>query len=324
MKLLRKLNFIFLVVITFSCFFNNCKAATKEDVIAAINKTYIVGDETFRLPQNIINKGINYLNKNPLTEAQYDRILNCISKGVAFANEVGTTNIDEISDEDLDKAFMILAEAADSANIDLNEELAENNIPIGKVETPNNNVLPDSNENETNKPTNINSNNNTEKNNISKPENINNSNNIGVNDNKSNDVKLNDNSNDKLNNGELIDNPDSSGEKIKEEISSGDNIQHEKEDNKKVDNTAFLKRTKEITNKSKKIYYVALGIIIILFILFIFIFRLILKIKGYRILKCILLVLVSIIVIALLTSVILAIIYQKKIVVAVKLYYILK
>jgi len=53
---------IFLVFTVFSLvIFSNVFAATKEDVIAAINKTYTVVDETYRLPQNVINKGVNYL-----------------------------------------------------------------------------------------------------------------------------------------------------------------------------------------------------------------------------------------------------------------------
>ncbi len=331
MKLLRKLNFIFLVVITFLVFgfSNHCKATTKEDVIAAINKTYTVGEETFRLPQKIIDKGINYLNKNPLTEAQYNKILNCISKGVALANEIGTTNIDEISDEDLDRALLILAEVADSVDVDLNEELAEqNDVLIGKTETPNNEVLPNTSENQSNPPTNVNSNNNLEKNNNSNSEKIDNSNN------KKNDVGAKDSPNSKTNDAEIKDKTSnvgledksnsSSGEKIEKETSSGDGISYEKEENKKVDNTALLKRTKELSNQIKKIYNIVLNVVIVFIILFIFIFCLLLKMKKHKILKRVLLVLVSIISIILVTSVILAIMYQQKIVVAVKLYYILK
>jgi len=133
---------IFLVFTVFSLvIFSNVFAATKEDVIAAINKTYTVVDETYRLPQNVINKGVNYLNTHPLTSAQYDNILKCIDNAVALAREVGTTDISKVSREDLQKALKILTEASNSANVDLNEYINENNIPIpGDKEKPKENA----------------------------------------------------------------------------------------------------------------------------------------------------------------------------------------
>ena len=110
--------------------FNVSYAATKEDVIIAINRTYSVGNESFRLPQKIITKGENYLNKNPLSEAQYDTILKCINEAVALAREVGTTDLSKVSKEELRRAINILTEASNSANIDLNKELSENNINL--------------------------------------------------------------------------------------------------------------------------------------------------------------------------------------------------
>lgn len=124
----RKLCCMFLGVMLLFC--SVTFGATKYDVITAINKTYQVGKEKYRLPQKIIDKGTNYLNKNELTEAQYDNILNCIDKAVALAREVGTTDIRKVSKEDLRRALEILREASSAANVNFDEKLAENNITI--------------------------------------------------------------------------------------------------------------------------------------------------------------------------------------------------
>ncbi|MBO5179567.1 MAG: hypothetical protein J6B87_04395 [Clostridia bacterium] len=129
--LLKKIICVFSVLLVFFC--NNVFAATKEDVITAINKTYTVGNETFRLPQKIITKGENYLKKNKLSSTQYDNILRCIDNAVALAREVGTTDIKKVSKEDLKRALQILTEASASANVDLNKELAENDINISEI-----------------------------------------------------------------------------------------------------------------------------------------------------------------------------------------------
>ncbi len=129
---MRYLKMIF-IVCTISFIFGTvscCLAATKEDVIVAINKTYVVGKEKFRLPQKIINKGESYLKKHPLTSEEYDKILICIDNAVALAREIGTTDITKISKKDRKRALNILVEAARTAKVDLNKELAENNIQL--------------------------------------------------------------------------------------------------------------------------------------------------------------------------------------------------
>ena len=96
-------------------------AATKEDVIAAINATYSVGDTTYRLPQSVINKGVNFLNKKKLTSEQYDKILGTIGSAVALARQAGTTDITKVSKEDLKKGIGLIQQASSAANVDLSE-----------------------------------------------------------------------------------------------------------------------------------------------------------------------------------------------------------
>ena len=96
-------------------------AATKEDVIAALNATYTVGNETYRLPQSAINKGVNFLNKRKLTSEQYDKILGVIGSAVSLAREAGTTDITKAKPSDIKKGLGLIHEAASVANVSLSE-----------------------------------------------------------------------------------------------------------------------------------------------------------------------------------------------------------
>lgn len=99
-----------------------CFAATKADVIAAINATYKVGDETFRLPQKYINRGTTYLNSHPLTSEQYSQILGCINSAVAYCREIGHVRYKEYTKEQINKGLSIVAAACRAAEVDMEEE----------------------------------------------------------------------------------------------------------------------------------------------------------------------------------------------------------
>lgn len=99
-----------------------CFAATKADVIAAINATYKVGDETFRLPQKYINRGTSYLNEHPLTSEQYSQILGCINSAVAYCREIGHVRYKEYTKEQINKGLSIVAAACRAAEVDMEEE----------------------------------------------------------------------------------------------------------------------------------------------------------------------------------------------------------
>lgn len=315
----------------FSLFiFSNVFAATKEDVIRAINKTYTVGDERYRLPQNIINKGENYLNKNPLTSAQYDNILKCIDNAVALAREVGTTDISKVSREDLQRALRILIEASESANVDLDKYIdAEEIIASGKVETPEN-TPSDDKEAITNKPENNVSNNNTNKNPVDNTvdNNINNDSNNNNNSNKNNndiENKVDENiQNPNINvSGDIIDDP-STENPMQPGVSSGE-ISSSGEagtaTNKPVKDNNKGNSIDDIINRN--INLALAGIILILLVLFL-IFYLILKSKWNRILRYVLMIIFVILIIISLVVLVGAISYMEEIKLIYKLYYMFK
>ena len=80
---------------------------TEDDLIAALNKSYKVGEESFRLPSSIRNKAVNYIKANDITEEQCNSLMNVLDEAISFANNVGTTNISKISSKDLKKAYKI-------------------------------------------------------------------------------------------------------------------------------------------------------------------------------------------------------------------------
>ncbi|MBQ9280431.1 MAG: hypothetical protein IJ215_05265 [Clostridia bacterium] len=127
----KKLWFVFSVM--FVCFialtssFGNSFAATKEDVLSALNQTYQVSGESFKLPQKYISKGEEYLNNNDLTSEQYDTIINAVGKAVAIAESAGTTDLSKISKEDKQKALGVVMETSRNINLDLETELSKSN-----------------------------------------------------------------------------------------------------------------------------------------------------------------------------------------------------
>ncbi len=116
--------FLLLLIVSITLFLSFAQAATKEDVIVAINATYQVSEtEKFRLPQKYINKGEEYLNTHPLTSKQYSQILAAIDKAVEFAREVGHTNYKKYTKEQINRALSIIIEACRAANVDFEAEL---------------------------------------------------------------------------------------------------------------------------------------------------------------------------------------------------------
>lgn len=112
---MKKIIFFIMIFLSIGVVTN---AATKEDLIVAINKTYYVAGKAYILPENIRVKGINYLRTHYFTEDECTKIMQYIDEAVAFANEVGTTDITKVSSEDINKGMKIVSKAvviADSA-----------------------------------------------------------------------------------------------------------------------------------------------------------------------------------------------------------------
>ncbi len=132
---------LLLLVLCYGCVFG----ATKEDVMSALRATYIVGEDEIKAPNNLIRKADKYFDKANLTSEQYSNILNNINNLVGIAQKNGTIDVNQMSAQDKMKAFDCVAEASKSANIDLDEELAKNNISL-QIET-----IPKSNDKATSK-----------------------------------------------------------------------------------------------------------------------------------------------------------------------------
>ena len=129
----KKILFVFSImlacVIITSSLVSNVYAATKQDVISALTRTYKVAGKDFKIPQKYVTKGVDYLNNNDLTSEQYDKIINVISKGMEIADNAGTTKLKELSKEDLQKAIGLAMETSKELNIDIEAEMAKSNEP---------------------------------------------------------------------------------------------------------------------------------------------------------------------------------------------------
>ena len=130
---------LFLILITLVILMSSTSlAATKQDVINAINAYYQVGDTNFRLPQKYINKGEAYLNSHPLTSEQYDRILGCIYSAVAYAREIGHVRYKEYTKEQINKGLSFVLAACKAAEVDLSSEMKNNADDLHNIETQTN------------------------------------------------------------------------------------------------------------------------------------------------------------------------------------------
>lgn len=307
--LLKKIICVFSVLLIFFC--NNVFAATKEDVISAINKTYTVGDETYRLPQKIITKGENYLNKNKLSSAQYDNILRCIDNAVALAREVGTTDIKKVSKEDLNRALQILTEASASANLDLNEELAENDINISEIvnpppavepEVPDLPVVDETVKAETNTGNEQPTINNEDKN---KPNNVGQTNNDQISNNQTDKTQTNIDIN---NSDETV--PDKIPAENNSNVPTVDNTQN---------STQNVNKQGDIN--IEKLLTIAIAVLIFILFVFILIFYLLFKSNWNKILKYMLMIIFVILIIFVLVVLVGLFYYMEEIKLVYKLYY---
>ena len=116
-------------------------AATKEDVIAAISASYDVAGTTFRLPDEIIAKGTDFLNKYNMTSEQYSQIMIQINEAVATTKQIGTLDVNKMTDEQKASLIIILLEVIKIAN--LNMELIESKIDVDSVMQEVNNSIQD-------------------------------------------------------------------------------------------------------------------------------------------------------------------------------------
>lgn len=98
---------------------NSGFAYDKDDLIDAINKTYKVAGEDFRLPSSIRNKAVNYIKANDITNEQCNELMQILDEAVIFANEIGTTDIDKVSSDDLKKGMAIVNRAASVLNMEV-------------------------------------------------------------------------------------------------------------------------------------------------------------------------------------------------------------
>ena len=110
-------SFLFFFIFIVCC--NSSLAYTKSDLINALNRTYDVAGESYTLPSSIRTKAINYINSHEISEKDCNELMGLVSQAVAFANEVGTTDIDKVSSEDLKRAAAIVNQAASVLDIEV-------------------------------------------------------------------------------------------------------------------------------------------------------------------------------------------------------------
>ena len=307
---------VLILIVVLSLFSSFALAATKQDVINAINASYYVSEEqpSFRLPEKYRNKGITYLNEHELTSKQYSQILAAINEGVAYAREIGHTHYKKYTKEQLNRALSIVNKACAAAEVDMNEEV--NKESAKKAESTKTNSNSSTTNNKTN---NTNKTNNSNKQNSNKDTSKQNTNNDAKQTNTTNNIEENKVDNQIMDSGDIILSGDvmSSGETLENsDLLSG-------EDFNLIDIISDDKPVNINSEINRNIALVIAGIVILV-VLNILIIRLIFKKIRFKILRYVLIVIFILIVVALLVALGFLLYYLDEIKLAYQIYYLLK
>ena len=117
------------------CFYQEAYATTKAELITALQKTYVIAGKERKLPKKLVDRGVDFVSKVPMTEEQYEGLLNCIQKAVSIGNEVGTIDRKKMSKEDIQRFIPVVMEAAQIAGVDLEEEIKKSDVAITQTQS---------------------------------------------------------------------------------------------------------------------------------------------------------------------------------------------
>ena len=122
---MKKFLLFFIILIIFIN--NYCFGATKEQFYKAINKNYDISlnqDDTvhYHLRQNIVKKTKEFIDTHDISEDTYDKIIDCINEAVNIVRKYGTTDYTKFSKEDIDRLMELVIMSCNYVDVDVYEE----------------------------------------------------------------------------------------------------------------------------------------------------------------------------------------------------------
>lgn len=129
MRKLSRILIMFLVVVMFSTTVN---AATTQDLVNYASKEHSVGGETFKLSNEDVVKVERYLQENPVSEADGDKVIEKAEAVKKLMNDAGVSYPGNLSSADKEKAIQLANEAAEILKVTLNFDMKNNVIEVYK------------------------------------------------------------------------------------------------------------------------------------------------------------------------------------------------
>lgn len=113
MKKFLKITIVLMAILL--CSVSMVKAATTEELIAHISKTYTIAGEEYKASDLDIADAKKYLEQYPVSEEDADKIIAKIDEAVALANEYGEADLTKLSKSQKEELMNIAQEAASIA-----------------------------------------------------------------------------------------------------------------------------------------------------------------------------------------------------------------
>ncbi len=120
------------LVILLLCSISVANAATTDELIAHISKTYKIAGEEVKISDTDLKKAKDYLAKYPVSEENANTIIEKIDKAVELMDEAGTANPTKLSRKDKDDLLSIGQEIASAAGVTFTYDNTDKVITIYK------------------------------------------------------------------------------------------------------------------------------------------------------------------------------------------------
>lgn len=130
MKKFLKVTIVLMAILL--CSVSIVKAATTEELIEKISKTYTIAGEEYKASDLDIADAKRYLEQYPVSEEDADKIIAKIDEAVALANEYGEADLTKLSQAQKDKLMSLAQEAASIAGATISYDNKDKVITIYK------------------------------------------------------------------------------------------------------------------------------------------------------------------------------------------------
>lgn len=96
------------------------KAATEDELIARLSKTYNVAGKTVKVPNEYIKEAKRYVATYEITSEGADKVIAKIDEAVSIMNEAGQTDVNKLNKEQKNKLLSVAQDAAKAVNAKIN------------------------------------------------------------------------------------------------------------------------------------------------------------------------------------------------------------